>query len=188
MRKIMRISVLVISAIVVIGLNACSTAKPIAKVENSIEIEVPFTERKFKTDDKFFRATGPGTSPDIGAAKRIAIFTAKANLLTFVNSVSSAVSDQYMNQSDFAEKKEYKSKFEDFIRTVSKRSISNLYLTHEKTFKSGNEYTTYVVLEVSKEDVVNGFKNAVSEEKLTSLKVDKEKFENIFNQEMKKYE
>jgi hypothetical protein len=93
-----------------------------------------------------------------------------------------------MDQSNFTDKKEYKSKFEEFTRTVSKRSISNLYLTHEKTFKSGNEYTTYVVLEVSKEDVINGFKSAISEERLTSLKVDKERFENIFNQEMKKYE
>lgn len=188
MRTIMRTLVLGMSVIVLIGLNACNTAKPIAKVENSIAVEVPFTERKFKTDDKFFRATGPGTSPDIGAAKRIAIFTAKANLLTFVNSISNTVSDQYMDQSNFTDKKEYKSKFEEFTRTVSKRSISNLYLTHEKTFKSGNEYTTYVVLEVSKEDVINGFKSAISEERLTSLKVDKERFENIFNQEMKKYE
>ena len=43
----------------VIVLNSCSSAKPIAKVENSTAVEVPFTERKFKTDDKFFRATGP---------------------------------------------------------------------------------------------------------------------------------
>lgn len=188
MRKIKRTLFLGMSVTVLIGLNACSSAKPLAKVENLTAIEVPFTERKFKTDDKFFRATGPGTSPNIGAAKRIAIFTAKANLLTFVNSVSNSVSDQYMNQSELMDKKEYKSKFEDFTRTVSRRSISNLYLTHEKTFKSGNEYTTYVVLEVSKEDVINGFKNAISEEKITSLQVDKEKFEKIFNQEMKKYE
>jgi hypothetical protein len=57
----------------------------------------------------------------------------------------------------------------------------------EKLFKEVNgTYTYWIAIEASKQDILNGIQNNISNQKKLEQDYDKKKFEEIFNSEMDK--
>ena len=182
----MRTLFLAASASLLIGLNACKTAKPIAKAEKSTEIEIPFSEKKYKSDKNFLRANHSGTSPNLATSKKIAVQNAKSELAGNLNSLFKSVTEQYINQSNVGSSTEYKRRFESLTRDVTKQSLSGTIISEQRTFKNDMEYTTWISLELSKSDIIKNFQQSISKDEQSSLEFDKAKFELIFNEEMSK--
>lgn len=186
MKKII-IKLIAVNVFVLSFLTACKNAKEIANVTGAQEISVPFSEKKYKTDKDYFRASLNGKSPDLATAKKIAIQNAKSEMASSIKSVMKIVTDQYTNQRSLVDKQEFESKFEELSRNVVDQSLVNVDIMDEKIFKETNgSYTYWVVLQVSKQSLLESVNGKVSKNEKLQLDYDKKKFEEVFNDEMEK--
>ena len=166
---------------------SCKTPQKLEKTTGAVEISVPFSESKYKTDKNFFRAKQVGKSMDLAAAKKIAIMNAKTELAGTINSTMKTVTDQYTNQRTVGNNEEFESKFEQLARDVVNENLSDVRIMDEKIFKeTDNKYTYWVAIEMSKQEVLKSMNNKISKNKKLQLDYDKMKFEEVFNSEMTK--
>jgi hypothetical protein len=176
---------------VVAGIILCSTScKAPQKYEKStgaVEISVPFSEDKYKSDKDFFRAKQSGKSIDLATSKKIALQNAKSELAGNINAVVKRVTDQYTNQRTIEDRQEFENKFEELSRETVNQTISNVRIVEEKVFKeSDGKYTHWVVIETSKQAVIDGISSKITKNERLQLDYDKKKFEEVFNTEMEK--
>ena len=86
---------------------SCKTPQNIKKVTGAVEISVPFSENKYKSDNDFFRAKNSGKSVDLATAKKVAIMNAKSELAGAIQSIMKAVTDQYTNSRTVGHNEEF---------------------------------------------------------------------------------
>ena len=170
-------------------LTSCFGPKKLAKTTGAQEISIPFSESKYKTDKEFIRAKQMGKSPDLATSKKIALQNAKAELAGSLKSIIKRVTEQYTNQRTVGNQQEFENKFEELSREVVDQSLTDVKVLEEKIFKeTDNAYTYWVVIEVSKESILNQTAAKISKNDKLQLDYDKKKFEEIFNAEMTKME
>lgn len=144
-------------------------------------------EDKGRSDKNFFRASAMATSSDLSLAKEKALLNAKQRLVTLINSNTKSVTDRYVNEREFGDASEFEQKFENLTREVADETISNIVVACEKASVLDNgKYRGFVAIEVSKDDIMNGINNKLSQNQKLQVDYDKKKFEEIFNQEMQK--
>ena len=172
----------------VTSIIGCKSKQKITKVTSSTEINVPFSENKYKTDKNFFRAVQSGTSPDMATAKKISMVNAKSELASSIQTTVKVVTDNYTNQRSIANKQEFENKFEELSRQVTNQMLSNVVIIDEKILKDENaKYTFWIAIEMSKDEVLNNLTDQISKEKKLKIDFDKYQYEKIFNQEMDKF-
>jgi len=178
---------LIIGLIAIVAFTGCKGTKKISKATGSQEITVPFSESKYKSDKDFFRAKQTGKSPDLATAKKIALQNAKAELAGNIKSLVKRVTDQYTNQRTISNKQDFENKFEELSREVVDQTITDVKVMDEKIFKEQDGgYSYWVVIEVSKQAILDGVSNKISKNEKLLLDYDKKKFEDVFNSEMEK--
>ncbi len=166
---------------------ACKSPKSQSVTKGDVELNMPFSEDKYKTDKDYFRATGQGKSPDLATAKSIALLNAETQIARNINTKIKAVIDQYTNQRSIADKQDYESKFEQETRSIVNQSISDVKILGEKAFKENNGTINYfIVIEISKTSLKENISNKISSNQKLQLDYDKKKFEETFNAEMEK--
>jgi hypothetical protein len=166
--------------------NACKSKQSVQK--GSTEVTVPFSDKQYRTDKDFFRASQSGKSPDLATAKKIALANAKTELGGNVQSVIKAVTENYTNQRTVGDKQEFENKFEENARIVVNQALNDVRIIGEKTFKESNgAYTYYVAIEMSKVPVQNAFADRISTDAKLQLEFDKYQFMKVFNEEMDKF-
>jgi hypothetical protein len=127
------------------------------------------------------------TSSDLSLAKEKALLNAKQRIVTLINSNTKSVTDRYVNEREFGDASEFEQKFENLTREVADETISNIVVACEKASVLDNgKYRGFIAIEVSKEDILNGINNKLSQNQKLQVDYDKKKFEEIFNQEMEK--
>lgn len=153
-----------------------------AQKTKSEEIKIPFEDKQYKSNPTHFRARQSGLSPKQDIAKKIALVNAKAELANNIESTLKSVTEIYNQQVQIGEKIDINSNYEEVIREVSKQTLSNVKLIGEKSFIDQNTklYTTWVVIEVAAESIIEKLN-----EPQQQLKIDKERFEKLFEEEMK---
>ena len=178
----------IVIAGIMITISSCKTSKPtIGNVTGATEINVPFLESKYKSDKDFFRAKQVGKSPDLAASKKIALQNAKGELATNINAIVKIVSDQYTNQRTVSNTQEFENKFEELARVVTEQTLTDVNVIGEKVFKElDGSYSYWVVIEASKQSILDGVSIKISKNDKLQLDYDKKKFEDIFNSEMEK--
>ncbi len=166
--------------------NACKTKK-LTSVTGATEVVMPFSEDKYKTDKDFFRAIQSGKSPDLAASKKIALQNVRAELAGNIKALVKRVTDQYTNQRTIGNKQDFENKFEELSREVVDETIIHVKVMGEKLFKeTDGSFSYWVVIEVSKQSILDGVNNKISKNEKLQLDYDKKKFEDIFNSEMEK--
>lgn len=169
------------------AIYSCKGTQSVEKATGAVEISVPFTESKYKTDKDFFRAKQVGKSMDLAAAKKVALMNAKTELATTIKSTMKAVTDQYTNIMNVGDKEEYENKFEQLARDVVNETLVDIRIMDEKIFKeTDGRYSYWVAIESSKESILENAKNKISRDQKLQLNYDKKKFEEVFNSEMEK--
>jgi len=153
-----------------------------------VDIVTPCSDDDFHTDKNYFRATGIGTSADLSTSKRKAKLDANANLAQSVNQTIKNVSDRYTNERQFNDQSEFEEKFEQLTRNVVNQELNNVATVCTKTQMIDGRYTSYVAVEVAKDELLNNISNQLSKDKKLQMDYDKMKYEDIFNEEMKKME
>src|SRR4051812_17260396 len=181
-------NLLLIPAIAVLTLVGCkSKKKTVQKETGAVEISVPFSSKEYRTDENAFRAKQVGKSPDLATAKKIAFQNAKAELASNIQSTVKRVTDQYTNQRTVGNTQEFENKFEELAREVVDLQISNVKEIGEKIFKeTDGAYSYWIAIEAGKKEVFDKLDAKISSDAKLKLDYDKQKFQTIFDSEMKK--
>jgi len=180
---------LLIPAIAVMALTGCKSKKKqtIQKETGAVEISVPFSESKYRSDNDAFRAKQVGKSPDLATAKKIAFQNAKSEMAANINSTIKRVTDQYTNQRTIGNAQEFENKFEELAREVVNLEISNVKEIGEKIFKEPDgAFSYWICVEAGKKEVFDKLDAKISNDAKLKLDYDKQKFQQIFDAEMKK--
>lgn len=170
------------------GTTSCGSKKSVADATKSKEIELPFSGKEYRTNNEFFRAKNVGESPNLATAKKIAMTNAKSEMASNIQSTVKAVTDQYTNQTQVADKQNFESKFEELTRIVVNQTLNDVRVIGEKTFQNKDgKYAYWVALEMNKESLLNSLQNQVTKDEKLQVDFDKFLFEKIFNEEMEKF-
>lgn len=179
---------ILIPAVAISMLTACKSKKqPIQKETGAVEITVPFSESKYRSDNEAFRAKQVGKSPDLATAKKIAFQNARSEMAANINSMVKRVTDQYTNQRTVGNTQEFENKFEELAREVVNLEMSNVKEIGEKIFKEPNgSFSYWIAIEAGKKEVFDKLDAKISSNASLKLDYDKQKFQQIFDAEMKK--
>ncbi len=180
---------LLIPAIAVLTLAGCKSKKTttVQKETGAVEITVPFSSKEYKSDDNYFRAKQSGKSPDMATAKKIAYQNARAEMAGNINATVKRVTDQYTNQRTVGNAQEFENKFEELSREVVNLEMSNVKEMDSKLFKeTDGSYTSWIAIEAEKKAVFDKIDARISSDAKLKLDYDKQKFQQIFDAEMKK--
>jgi hypothetical protein len=169
---------------------SCKSKKPVtvAKQEGLIEITTPFDSKEYRSDEENFRSKQSGKSPDLATAKKIAYQNARAEMAANINATVKRVTDQYTNQRTVGNTQEFENKFEELSREVVNLEMSNVKELGQKTFQdpSDKAYIVWIALESNKKAVFDKISDKISNDAKLKLDYDKQKFQQIFDAEMKK--
>jgi len=180
---------LLIPAIAMLTLAGCKSKKKtsIQKETGAVEITVPFSGKEYRTDENNFRAKQSGKSPDMATAKKIAFQNARAEMASNINATVKRVTDQYTNQRTVGNAQEFENKFEELSREVVNLEMSNVKEMDTKLFKEvDGSYTYWIALEADKKSVLEKLDSKISNDSKLKQDYDKQKFQQIFDAEMKK--
>jgi len=180
---------LLIPAIAVLSLAGCKSKKstPVQKETGAVEISVPFSGKEFRSDADNYRAKQVGKSPDLATAKKIAFQNAKSEMAGNIQSMIKRVTDQYTNQRTVGNTQEFENKFEELAREVVNLQMSNVKEIGEKIFKeTDGSYSYWIAIEANKKEVFDKLEAKISNDAKLKLDYDKQKFQQIFDAEMKK--
>ncbi len=184
--KLLTIPALALSLLAV----SCKSKKPVsvAKQEGLIEISTPFDSKEYRSDEENFRSKQSGKSPDLATAKKIAYQNARAEMAANINATVKRVTDQYTNQRTVGNAQEFENKFEELSREVVNLEMSNVKELGQKTFQdpSDKAYIVWIALESNKKSVLEKIDSKISNDSKLKLDYDKQKFQQIFDAEMKK--
>ena len=182
-------SLLITSAItgIMMTVTSCKTPQTLEKTTGAVEISVPFSESKYKTDKEFFRAKQSGKSQDLATSKKIALQNAKSELAGNIKAIVKRVTDQYTNQRTVGDKQDFENKFEELAREVVDQTLTDVRVIDEKIFKeTDGKFSYWVAIETSKQSILDGVEAKISKNEKLQLDYDKKKFEDVFNSEMEK--
>ena len=172
---------------IMMTVTSCKTPQTLEKTTGAVEISVPFSESKYKTDKEFFRAKQSGKSQDLATSKKIALQNAKSELAGNIKAVVKRVTDQYTNQRTVGDKQDFENKFEELAREVVDQTLTDVRIIDEKIFKeTDGRYSYWVAIETSKESILEGVAAKITKNEKLQLDYDKKKFEEVFNSEMDK--
>lgn len=189
MKKTKLFSAALIALLMVGGFSACKSKQKTVSSKSEVGkiLEDLPCEDKGKSDKNYFRASSMATSSDLQLSKEKALLAAKQRLVTLINSNTKSVTDRYVNEREFTNASEFEAKFENLTREVADETLNNLVVTCEKSsVMDDKKYRTFIAIEVSKEDIMNGIDRKLSSNEKLQVDYDKKKFEEIFNQEMDK--
>jgi hypothetical protein len=185
----MKSRILIVAAFSLILMGSISSCKSKKKVTAKSEIgdvieELP-CEDKGKSDKNYFRASAMSTSSDLSLAKEKALLLAKQRLVTLINSNTRSVTDRYVNEREIGDAAEFEQKFENMTREVADETINNIVVTCEKaSVTEEGKYHGFVSIEVHRDDVLKGIDKRISNDDKLQLDYDKQKFQEIFEDEM----
>ncbi len=170
----------------VMGMYSCKPKETTAGGSDFKEITVPCQSEGY-SDAMNFRASGMGTSMNMATSKDKALLNAKTRLAGLIESTVKAVTEQYTNEIDVGDKKEFEQSFEQMVRDVTKRTLVEVSITCEKTGKNAKgEFETYLALSVTKDAIYNGVNQGINKDQKLQLKYDQMKFKEKFDEEMEK--
>lgn len=187
MKNVTRI--LLVPAIAALTVAGCKSKKttPVQKETGAVEITVPFSSKEYRSDENNFRSKQVGKSPDMATAKKIAFQNARAEMAANINATVKRVTDQYTNQRTVGNAQEFENKFEELSREVVNLEMANVREIGEKIFKeTDGAYSYWIAIEAGKKDVFDKIDAKISSDAKLKLDYDKQKFQQIFDQEMKK--
>ncbi len=180
---------LVLASVGAVGLSSCKSKK-VTKDQVGTELKsLPCQGPKYTTDDKFFRSSQIGTSSDISLAKEKALTLAKQQLAATIQTKIKSVTDRYVNEREIGNQSDFSQKFENLTREVVDQTLIDIRTVCEQsTVLEDGRFRTFVALEINKETLKNGISERISRQDLIQLEYDKKKFEEIFDEEMRKIE
>ena len=167
-----------LSLIIMIG---CSSS-PMGK-----KVKEPFRGNAYESNNRFFRATGKGSSSQDNIARGKADIDAKAQLAGQVNTTMKQVADQYLGQTENEKGADVADKFQSLVRQVMNTEIADLRKIGEQKFynESTKEYTVFIAYEIKKNAMLRFMKKQAKVDKTIDER-QRAVIEEIIDEELKK--
>lgn len=159
-----------ISLLAIVLLAACGSQSPMGD-----KVKEPFSGSKYESTNRFFRATGSGSSIKDNIARGKADIEAKNQLAGQVSTEMRNVTDQYLGETDNAEGSDIADKFQSLTRQVMSTGLADLRKIGEEKYYNDEtkDYTVYIAYEIKK----NAMFRFMKKQAKTDSKVDKESLE-----------
>ena len=142
----------------------------------------------YLTSKKYFRAKSIGESLDQLISKKKAFNNAKADLVANVKNLLTSVIDSYIKSLTFDNVQEVLVRIEGLKREVIKEEFVGIKTICEKLTKTTNgKFKTYIAIELSSQKMVNKFHERMMKDDLLIINYDYDKFKDIFEKEMDKF-
>jgi len=146
-------------------LVSCGSQSPMGE-----KVKEPFTGSKYESNNRFFRATGKGSSIKDNIARGKADIEAKNQLAGQVSTTMRNVTDQYLGQTDNGVGADVADKFQSLSRQVMSTGLADLRKIGEEKYYNGEEYTVYIAYEIKK----NAMFRFMKKQAKTDSKIDEE--------------
>src|SRR5688572_7636255 len=132
--------------LVVVILASCASSPFGTKVKE------PFQSDAYMSNNRFWRASGKGSSSQDNIARGKADIDAKAQLAGQVNTTMKQVADQYLGQTENAQAADVADKFQSLVRQLMNTDISDLRKIGEQKYfdKKDNKYSVFIAYEIKK--------------------------------------
>jgi len=116
------------------------------------KVREPFTGSKYESNNRWFRATGKGTSSKDNIARSKADLDAKTVLGGQVGTTMKQVADQYLGQTENEANRDVADKFQSLARQVMNTDMADLRKIGEQKFYDAKtkEYTVFIAYEIKK--------------------------------------
>jgi hypothetical protein len=124
---------------------ACGSQSPMGQ-----KVKEPFSGSNYESNNRFFRATGKGVSVKDNIARSKADIDAKTVLAGQVETTMKNVSDQYLGQTENADRADVADKFQSLSRQVMNTNMADLRKIGEEKYYNGSEYTVFIAYEIKK--------------------------------------
>jgi hypothetical protein len=180
----------VFAAVLVVAAVSCKSkkgAKTTVDKESGMEvINLPCDEFKGSTVTAF-RATQSQRSSDLSLSREKSLVVAKQRLAGLVETKVKSVTDRYVDEYQTNAGLEMKGKYNNLTREIISQQLNDIKIICEKTVREKDgTYTTYVAVEMNKDALKAAMENKLSDKAKLAVDYDKMKFEEIYNEEMKK--
>lgn len=186
----MKKSYLLFTGIIILIFASCSSSKKIAERtatgETREEFVVPCGDFSQNTNEAF-RATANATSPNLQFAKDKALGLARNALAQNIETDINSLLDNYASQYDVDNKAEFKEVSKTITRQVTDQKLSAISVTCEKNYTlSSGKYEVWVGIEMPIDNIGKSVYDKLSEEKITRLDYEYEKFKEELQKEVEK--
>jgi len=182
---------IIMIAVIVVFAASCKSKKNGTAVDKATGMEIlliPCDEFKTSTETAF-RATQSQKSSDLSLSREKALVIGKQRLAGLIETKIKSVTDRYVDEYQTTNALEMKGKFNNLTREVINQQLNDVRIICEKTAKEKDgTYTTYIAVEMSKDAVKDAMAKSISDKSKIQIDYDKMKFEQIYNEEMKKLE
>ncbi|MFN5169286.1 MAG: hypothetical protein ACK5DD_06650 [Cyclobacteriaceae bacterium] len=133
--------------IVLVAVAAGCASSPFGKKVNE-----PFMGSAYESNNRFFRASGKGTSSQDNIARGKADIDAKTILAGQINTTMKQVADQYLGQTENERAADVADKFQSLARQVMNTDMADLRKIGEKKYYNDKtkEYTVFIAYEIKK--------------------------------------
>ena len=182
--------VYVFAAFLVIAAVSCKSKKGTLTTkdkDSGMEVlNLPCDEFRTSTEQAF-RSTQSQKSSDLSLSREKALVVAKQRLAGLIQTKITSVTDRYVDEYQTNAGLEMKGKFNNLTREIISQQLNDVKILCEKTVKEKDgSYTSYVAVEMNKDALKVAMENKLSDKAKVAIDYDKMKFEQIYNQEMKK--
>lgn len=161
---------------------SCGNVSPGKKVNE------PFSANKYRSNNKYFRATGKGESKSQQIAKSKAMTNAKTNLAGMVKSNMRRVADAYIAETGNGEGSDLADKFQSLSREIINQDIADLRVIGDESYiNDEGKYTSYVALESKKKSMYKWLKKFVELDNSADA-VTKQEMEKMIDKEIERLE
>lgn len=135
------------TGIAMMALMAGCSSSPFGK-----KVKEPFTGSAYESNNRFFRASGKGTSSKDNIARGKADIDAKTILAGQINTTMKQVADQYLGQTENERAADVADKFQSLARQVMNTDMADLRKIGEKKYynEKTKEYTVFMAYEIKK--------------------------------------
>lgn len=174
------------NALVLIAL-ACTLFMGCASSPFGKKVKEPFQGSAYESNNRFWRASGKGSSVKDNIARGKADIDAKSQLAGQVNTTMKQVADQYLGQTENAEAADVADKFQSLVRQVMNTEIADLRKMDEKKFynEKTQEYTVFIAYEIKKNAMLRFMKKQAKVDQTVNER-QRELIEKIIDEEIEK--
>jgi hypothetical protein len=180
------------SILVMVSISSCKIFESTGETKQAEEKQkVDCYAADFKTTEDHFRATSSAYDADETMAKDKALLYSKKAVVSGISHVVSAAASRYIDESVLGKKKNFKEiylpKINSRIKDFLNQELIDYNIICESTdiMKNG-QYRADYSIEVSARTIVDGVNSKLSSGSSFSEFFDPIKFEQVFNEELKK--
>ena len=169
---------------------SCSKTKKLTKVEKLEKIELPFSEKDYRTNGQFLRFVQMHESMDLSSAKSRAMMKAQAGIAQTANVLVKSVMYNYTSERKIDELNEFNDKYNAITKLIIKEQLNNTKIIGEAVFrdKETGRYTYYIALEMAADELLNKSVSGITRNERLRQDFEEERFRKIFEAEMEKLE